>query len=113
VVLHLFRIPAGSNAEEEPSIREQIEARDRLGQRDRVVLDDETDARPDLQVLGDGRGRGEPDERVERVRVLLGQGATAPERRAPARGMCVCSVTNSDSNPRSSAARASSSIRIE
>ena len=28
-------------------------------------------------------------------------------------GMCVCSVTNKDSNPRSSTARASSSIRIE
>ena len=85
VVFHLLRVPSGSDAEQKPSVREEIEARDRLRQGDGIVLDDETDARPELQGPRRRRRGHEPDERVERVGILLGQWAAARERRAPAR----------------------------
>src|SRR5207244_9763103 len=85
VFLHLFSVPPSPDAEQEASVGEQVEARDRLRQRDRIVLDDETDPGPELQVLRRGRRGGEPDEWVERVGILLGQWAAARERRAPAR----------------------------
>src|SRR5439155_23542318 len=85
VVLHLLRVPSGSDAEQKPSVREEIEARDRLRQGDGIVLDDETDARPELQGPRRRRRGHEPDERVERVGILLRQGTAARERRPAAR----------------------------
>src|SRR5205814_2813005 len=84
VVFHLLGVPAAADAEEEAPAREEVEARDLLGQGDRIVLDDQADARADLERAGyRGRG-GERDEGVERVRVLARELGPAGKGRAPA-----------------------------
>src|SRR5256885_12146893 len=85
VVSHLLGVPAAAEAEEEAPAREDVEARDLLGQGDRIVLDAQADARADLERAG-RRGRGgERDEGVERVRVLARELGPAGKGRAPAR----------------------------
>ena len=84
MVLHLLGVPAAADAELEAAAREQIEARDLLGGRDRVPLDDEADAGADPEALRGRRGRHERHERIEGVRVLLRQLAAAGEGGAPA-----------------------------
>ena len=48
--------PSRSNAEEKPPTREVVQCRHLLGQVNRMVLWDETNAGPQLQRLGHGRG---------------------------------------------------------
>src|SRR5205823_590803 len=86
VVLHLLGVPAAAQPQLEASVREQVEARDGLGRRDRVALDDQTDAGADPELLRRGRRGGQRDERVQGVLVLLRQLLTAGERAAPAGG---------------------------
>ena len=84
MVLHLVLVPADSDAEEEPTARDEVEGRNRLREHDRVVLCDEADAGAELEPLGDGRGGAEGDERIQRVAVLLRQVAPAWPRGATA-----------------------------
>jgi hypothetical protein len=70
VVLHLLDVPAGAHAEQEAPAGDVVEGGDLLGGHDRIALDDEADARADLQALGRGGGGGEAHERVDRVAVL-------------------------------------------
>src|SRR5204863_8446990 len=86
VVLHLLGVPAAAQPELEAPVREQVEARDRLGRRDRVALDDQADAGAHPELLRRGRRGGQRDERVQGVLVLLRQLLTAGERAAPAGG---------------------------
>src|SRR5207253_2296985 len=73
VVLHLLGVPAATDAEQEAAAREEVERRDLLGGRDRVALDQEADARAELQPSRDRSRRRERDEEIMRVPVLLGK----------------------------------------
>jgi hypothetical protein len=82
VVGDLVVVPAGPDPEQESPVREQVQAGDGAGGRDRVALDHQADAGAELDA-GGGRGDcGERDERVEGVLVLLRQRAAAGPRRA-------------------------------
>src|SRR5437867_5243238 len=82
VVGHLLGVPAGADAEEEPSARDLVEARDLLGGLDRIALHDEAHPGGDLQP-GGGRGGGrERHEGVHHVVVLLRQLTALWKRRA-------------------------------
>src|SRR5262249_6952680 len=86
VFLHFLGVPAAADAEEEPPAREHVERRDLLRGGDRVALDEEADAAPDLEPRGDG-GRGrERDEEVVRVPVLPGQDRPPGPRARPRDG---------------------------
>src|SRR5882672_9164880 len=52
VMLHLFCVPAATNAKEKAAARKSIEARHFLGGDDRIALDDEANASAKLQILG-------------------------------------------------------------
>src|ERR1700687_5808345 len=52
VVLHLFNVPATADAEDETSVRQVVEAGYFLSGRDGVALDDQADARAELQLRG-------------------------------------------------------------
>jgi hypothetical protein len=86
VVFHFFCIPTTANAEEHAPARQVIEARDFLGQRDRITLDDEADAGAEPQLRGHRRRHGERDERIVTVPVLLGQRTAAGPRALAAGG---------------------------
>src|SRR3989449_104290 len=82
VVGHLLGVPAGADAEEEPSARDLVEARDLLGGLDRIALHDEAHPGGDLQP-GGGRGGGrERHEGVHHVVVLPRQLTALWKRRA-------------------------------
>ncbi len=67
-----------------------VEARDLLGERDGVPLDDEADTGAELEGLGHRRGRAEGHERIERVPVLARQiGPAGPRALAARRDMGV------------------------
>ena len=85
VVLHLLRVPAAADAEEEAAVREVIEARHFLRRRDGIALDHEADAGAELELRRDRRRHRERDERIVAVPVLLRQGAAAGPRAAAAR----------------------------
>ena len=103
------RFQPAPDAELEAPAREPVERGHLLGQHDRVVLDHQADAGADLDPLG-GRGR---ERRARRTGRRCGCTRAAARRRAGygvsrLTGMCVCSVNQSDSKPRSSTSRASS-----
>ena len=54
-----------------------------LGRDDRLALGDDADAGAEQDPVGDGGGRAQRDERVERALVLLGE-----RRRRPSAGAC-------------------------
>jgi hypothetical protein len=70
-----FRLEvAGTDAEDQPSLRQHVEARDLLGEYERVALRQDDDAGPEAQLRGAGRDEGQVDERVEdRVAWLHGR----------------------------------------
>ena len=70
MVADLVAVPARPHPELEAPAREPVERGHLLGQHDRIVLDHETDAGPDLDPLGGGGGVCERDERVVGVAVL-------------------------------------------
>ncbi len=98
----------------EAAAGQQVERGDRLGQHDRVVLGDERDAGPEPQPLGH-RGRRGQTRRTGRACGGTPRAGSAPPGHGVRRltGMWVCSVTHSDSNPRSSSSMASRSGRID
>ena len=55
VVAHLLDVPAGADAEQDPPAGEPVDARDLLRGHDRVALDDQADARADVDPLGRAR----------------------------------------------------------
>jgi hypothetical protein len=89
-MLHLLGVPASADAEEHAPPRDVVEARDLLGERDGVPLDDETDPRAELEGLRHGRRRAEGHERIQRVPVLPRQvWAAGPRALATGRDMGV------------------------
>ncbi len=84
MVLHLVDVPAAADAEDEAAVRELVEAGDRLGGDDRLVLRHQADAGADLELLRRRGGKGQRHERVVRVGVAFGQLAAAGEGRLPA-----------------------------
>ena len=75
MICGLFAEPAGADAEQESAAAEEIERRDLLGQQQRVALGDEHDAGAELDALRHARGAGERHERIDEVRVALGDDA--------------------------------------
>src|SRR5262249_25298756 len=59
-------------AEHEASAAEEIERRDLLGQQQRMALGHEHDAGTELHPPGHARGARECDERIDEVRIRLG-----------------------------------------
>ena len=107
----------GSSPPPMPNRKRPPESRSRLATSLAVVMVSRSMTRQmpgaDLELRGHGRGGHERHEGVERVLVLLGQLAAAREGRLAALRECGCAPgTHRDSKPRSSAARASSSMRI-
>ena len=84
VILHLVDVPATTDAEHETAARQLVEAGDRLGGHDRLVLRNQADAGADLQFLRRGGGEGKRHERVVGVGIALGKLAAAWEGRLPA-----------------------------
>ena len=64
-MLHLLGVPASADSEEHAPPREVVEARDLLGERDGIPLDDEADAGAELEGLRHGRRRPEGHEGIE------------------------------------------------
>src|SRR6478672_3868658 len=64
VVGNLLWDPAGADAEQHASVREEVEAGDRLRRRDRLPLGHQAHAGPEPQRLRRGGGVGHGDERV-------------------------------------------------
>ena len=84
VVRHLFAVPSPADAEDEPTVGNQIHARHLFGGVDRIALNEQADCRPDADRLaGESRHR-ERDEGVQRVPVVLRQLSATRPRRQPA-----------------------------
>ena len=81
VALDLVLVPAAADAEQKPAARDLVDRGDELCGLDRVALDDEAHPGADLQGLRRHRRRGQGDERVHHVVVLLAEFAAAGRRR--------------------------------
>jgi hypothetical protein len=77
VVLHLLTVPAGADAELQPSPGEVVDAGDLLGRGDRVALVHQTDPAAHPQCRRRRGRRRERDEQVVGVGVLAGKLAAA------------------------------------
>jgi hypothetical protein len=62
-----------SHAEHEAPARDQVEGGEGLGRHDRLALGRQRDAGAERDPLGDGGGRGQRDEGIQRALVALGQ----------------------------------------
>jgi hypothetical protein len=62
-------VPARADADDHAAARERVQARDRLGGHDRLVLGGEQDRRAERQPFGRARDHGEGDDRVGHPRV--------------------------------------------
>ncbi len=71
MVLDLLRVPAAADAEEEAAPGNHVQARHVLRRLDRVSLNDEADAGPEQETLGDRGRRGQGDEGIDHVVVHL------------------------------------------
>ena len=81
MVAHLLAVPAGSDAELEPSAREVVDARHGLRGDDRVVLGHKADPAPDAELRRRSRRGRQGDELVVAMPVL---GRQVRSTRAPA-----------------------------
>jgi hypothetical protein len=72
VLGHLLLVPAVADAEQEPAVRQCVDACDLLGGVDRIALGDQADSCRELERGGDRRTCAERDERVEGSPVELG-----------------------------------------
>ena len=97
MVEHLFGVPAGAYPQYDPAVADPIQARDRLGEGDGIVLGDEADGGAELEGLcrrGDG---GERDKGIVRLLVVVGSSPPPPKGDLRLVGMWVCSAKKSDS----------------
>ena len=99
VVGHLLAVPAGPDPELEPATGDPVDARDRLGQHDRVVLGDQETAVPSATVRS--RPPSRRARRTGRRCASTAAGSSPPPATAYSRlvGMWVCSVRNSAVEP--------------
>ena len=72
VIGHLFGVPASADTKEKPAVRDLIETGDGLGEIDRIVLGHQAYRRADFELRRNGRGRGQPDEGIEKFLVVHG-----------------------------------------
>src|SRR5215470_8670026 len=90
VVLHFLGVPPAANTENEPPPRQHIEARDRLREGNRVMLDREADSRAQPNARRHGGGSGKPDKRVLDLPVFRRElGPSGPRALALLRDMSV------------------------
>jgi hypothetical protein len=78
----LLAMPARADAEEEPAAAEEIERRDLLREQERVALRHERDAGAELHLRRHTRRASQSDERVDEMRVRLGDDAVGRAREA-------------------------------
>ena len=86
VVGHLLQVPSGTDPEQEPAVRQDVDRGNLLSGVDRVPLDDQGDASSQFEAIGDRCPRGKAGERVEGVVVHLGEVVAAGPRRLPVDG---------------------------
>src|SRR5881296_125854 len=84
VILHLLRIPAAADAEDEPAAGKHVETGHLFCSDDRVTLDNETDAGGNTKFLGRHRRRGQSQKQIVRVPIFLREIAAARVRAAAA-----------------------------
>ena len=77
MVLHLFPVPAGTDAEHEAAVRDHIQRGNFLRQGDGIPLDHQADARAQTDAFGDRGAGAERHERIVGVPVHLRQVAAA------------------------------------
>ena len=80
VVLHFLAVPAGADADDGATVRDRVQGRDFLGQRDGIALDHEADPGAQTYSFSGGRGRAEGNERIVGAPIHLGQFATTRKR---------------------------------
>ena len=85
MVLHLLGVPASTDPEDEPPVRQTVEGGDFLGGRDGIAFHDQADAGGEAEPRRDRRSRRQRHEGVVRVPILLGQVRTPGPRAPPAR----------------------------
>ena len=86
VVGQLLLVPPDPDAEQEPSAREPVQGRDRLGQIEQVVLEGQGHPGAEQQIPRRGGGEKQREERVDHPLVLLGHLATRRVGRAAGDG---------------------------
>ncbi len=69
VVGHLLTVPSAADPEQEPAVRNDVEACRLLGGVDGIALNQQADAGPDLERLRGQGGGGEGHEGIHRVHV--------------------------------------------
>ena len=65
--LRLLLQPAGANAEENPAVGKIVQGGNLFGEQQGIALRDQTDARPQLERRGDGRGPRQSHKGVSHV----------------------------------------------
>ena len=79
VILHLFAVPAGTDAEHEAAIGDHVQRRHFFGQCNRIPLDDQADAGAELYAIGHRRRCAQRNEGVVGMPVHFRQIAAAGE----------------------------------
>jgi hypothetical protein len=113
MVFHFFNVPTAADAQNHSAIRDHVERGHFLGQYDWIALYEEANTSAKLDLFrGDGGGR-QRDELIVGMRILLRKLPAARPGVLRLIGICVCSVKNKESRPRSSTACANSTGWIE
>ena len=113
VIFHLILVPASADAKQESPLAHLVDRGDQLGGLYRIALLHQQNAGAELDCPGNLAGRGQHDERVHCIVVLLGQIASSRKWRLARERDMECSGAQTDSKPRSSSTRASSIADIE